>query len=74
MRPKGWRSEIMGVLIAFPVERVKLTGAVSAAAAEVVIFPGVRVERLMFDLSERLPAVRSGSAAAQLRTGEFEFY
>jgi hypothetical protein len=63
----------MGVLIAFPVERVKLTGTLRSAEAEVVIFPGVRVERLMFDLSERLPAVRTGSVQAQTR-GEFDFY
>lgn len=63
----------MGVLIAFPVERVKL-GAPRSAEAEVVIFPGVRVERLMYDLSERLPAVRNGSAAGQTRSSEFDFY
>ena len=64
----------MGVLIAFPVERVKPASVLKAAEAEVVIFPGVRVERLMYDLSERLPAVRNGSAAAQTRSGEFDFY
>ncbi len=64
----------MGVLIAFPVERVRQASGLKSAEAEVVIFPGVRVERLMYDLSERLPAVRNGSAAAPARSSEFDFY
>lgn len=64
----------MGVLIAFPVERVRLSGAIRSTAAEVVIFPGVRVERLMYDLSERLPAVRNAGATAQSRGSDFDYY
>jgi hypothetical protein len=42
------------------------------AEAEIIIFPGVRVERMKFDLAERLPAVRNGSSAQP--RGDFDFY
>jgi hypothetical protein len=61
-------------IIDFPAERVRQTPqSNSQASAEVIIFPGVRVERLMYDLAERLPAARAGSGA-QTRTTEFDFY
>lgn len=43
------------------------------AAGEVIIFPGVRVERLVYDLSERPHAAR-GSAGHILRQPDFEDY
>jgi hypothetical protein len=43
------------------------------ASGEVIIFPGVQVERLIYDLAERLPAARVGSSA-QNRATEFDFY
>jgi hypothetical protein len=64
----------MSAVIEFPVSRThSRVEATTGTTAEVIIFPGVRVERLAFDLVERLPAVRSGSAA-QARAGDFDFY
>ena len=47
-------------VIEFPQDRVRRTGGETAGATgEVLIFTGVRVER-MYDLAERLPPARSG--------------
>ena len=47
-------------VIAFPLDRVRPSGAdASGASAEVLIFTGVRIER-MYDLAERLPPARTG--------------
>lgn len=47
-------------VIAFPLDRVRPSGGAPAgASAEVLIFTGVRVER-MYDLAERLPPARTG--------------
>lgn len=47
-------------VIEFPLDRARKPGsAMSDASAEVLIFTGVRVER-MFDLAERLPPARTG--------------
>lgn len=47
-------------VIEFPLDRARKPGAaVNDASGEVLIFTGVRVER-MFDLAERLPPARTG--------------
>ena len=57
----------MGVVIAFPAFPAKSAkGRKAAAAGEVVIFPGVRIERREFTLTEarrlqHLPRVRANS-------------
>lgn len=53
-----------GTVIAFPLARVRpAAGEGQATGGEVVIFTGVRVER-MYDLAERLPAgPRSGQVS-----------
>lgn len=61
-------------VIAFPQSRARPAGgALPDAAGEVIIFPGVRVERLIYDLSERPHAAR-GSASQILRQPELEDY
>ena len=68
------RASVMSAVIEFPLDRIRRAGEIGAAGpAEVVIFPGVRVERLKYDLAERLPAARTGSGQ-QPHPGEFEFY
>jgi hypothetical protein len=63
----------MSAVISFPASRVRQTRQPEGAGeAEVIIFPGVRVERLGFDLAERLPAGRRSSAQAQPR--DLELY
>lgn len=47
-------------VIAFPLDRVRpSSGEPCATSAEVLIFTGVRIER-MYDLAERLPPARTG--------------
>lgn len=61
-------------VIAFPQSRTRPAGGgPPALAGEIVIFPGIRVERLIYDLSERPHAPR-GSASQLLRQPEFEDY
>ena len=55
MQPR-WTSAV----IEFPLDRARPPGGTAKpASAEVLIFTGVRVER-MYDLAERLPPARSG--------------
>lgn len=64
----------MSAVIEFPASRIRPAAQRDAFGnAEVIIFPGVRIERLAFDLAERLPAVRNGSVP-QSRAGDFDFY
>jgi len=47
-------------VIEFPLDRVRpASGEEAGANAEVLIFTGVRIER-MYDLAERLPPARTG--------------
>ena len=64
----------MRAVIEFPAGRTRsVARSETSGDAEVIIFPGVRVERMAFDLAERLPAVRNGSSS-QSRAGDFDFY
>ncbi len=66
-------NSVTSAVIEFPLGRVRPPNRASEAGdAEVIIFPGVRFERMMFDLAERLPAVRNGSSAKP--RGELDFY
>lgn len=59
-------------LIDFPQDRVRPAAPLpNGATAEVVIFSGVRIERL-YDLAERLPTRRKRSSRQQA-TGDIEF-
>jgi hypothetical protein len=63
----------MSVVIEFP--RFRATpdrGPVPVAGAEVVIFPGVRIERREFSLSDRIaPARKRRSGRAETAAGDF---
>jgi hypothetical protein len=64
----------MSAVIEFPAGRIRQTAQQDiTGSAEVIIFPGVRVERLAFDLAERLPVLRNGSAS-KVRASDFDFY
>lgn len=65
---------VVSSVIAFPQSRTRASGGNGTGApAEVIIFPGVRVERLMYDLADRPHAARAG-AAQTLRQAEFDIY
>lgn len=64
----------MSAVIEFPAGRTRPVALrENSGSAEVIIFPGVRIDRTGFDLAERLPAVRNGSSS-QSRAGDFDFY
>ena len=71
---RNQRANAMSAVITFPADRSRQAAQREVSgSAEVIIFPGVRIERMAFDLSERLPAARNGSVQ-QTRTAEFDFY
>ena len=54
------QARLTSAVIEFPLDRVRPSGGEpNGAVAEVLIFSGVRVERI-YDLAERLPPARSG--------------
>lgn len=58
----------MATVLKFPIGRTK-PGPRNRQSVncEVVIFPGVRIERGDFHLSDRLPALRQANSAARAR-------
>lgn len=63
------RDDAMNTVIEFPRNRISTAArAAPRAPAEVVIFPGVRVERTPFSLADRiLPVMARGSSAPQIK-------
>ena len=64
----------MSAVIAFPERpnrKAQPTGI--PGGAEVIIFPGVRVERLPLDLAECLTAMRN-TASTQAKPRDYAFY
>ena len=54
------QARLTSAVIEFPLDRVRpSSGETNGAKAELLIFTGVRIER-MYDLAERLPPARSG--------------
>jgi hypothetical protein len=52
----------MSAVIEFPAARIRpVILAAGKASAEIIIFPGIRVERMSGELDERLLAPRNGS-------------
>lgn len=57
----------MSAVIEFPLDRRRRTAATAAViAGEVLIFPGVRMERMEFSLADRLP-LRASRPTAQAK-------
>lgn len=64
----------MSAVIPFPTSRIRpMSEAGKAVQAEVIIFPGVQIERMDFDLSERLP-LRGKSQSRKARANERDAY
>lgn len=64
----------MSAVIEFPLDRVRPSSQdASTPPAEVIIFPGIRFERLNFDLAERLP-VRRKELATRANAKDYDFY
>lgn len=60
------RARAESAVIEFPQDRVRPACGEPRQPGEVLIFTGVRIER-MYDLAERLPAARTGSSAKTRR-------
>ena len=64
----------MSAVIQFPTSRnTPRAESGHSGPAEIIIFPGVRIERTGFDLAERLPASRK-SSSGQSRLRDYDAY
>lgn len=62
----------MSAVIEFPAGRAKKSsGTDTSFQAEIIIFPGVRIERMEFSLADRIPP-RKGRTSAQARQLDYE--
>lgn len=51
--------KVMGTILTFPRDRLRQSAkAAHEGPAEIVIFPGIRIERYDFSLADRLPPPR----------------
>jgi hypothetical protein len=48
----------MGTIVTFPRDRLRQSVKTHEGPAEIVIFPGIRIERYDFSLADRLPPPR----------------
>ena len=72
MRPAERENEPMTAVIEFPAGRARKSSETDTSLkAEIIIFPGVRIERMEFNLADRIP-LRKGRTSAQARQLDFE--
>ena len=63
----------MGTILTFPRERLRPKAASShEGPAEILIFPGVRIERYDFSLADRLPPPRRRGRPTRMQALEFD--
>jgi hypothetical protein len=63
----------MGTILTFPRDRLQQgRGTAQERPAEIVIFPGVRIERYDFSLADRLPPPRRRGRPVRMQALEFE--
>ncbi|MBK1870013.1 hypothetical protein [Taklimakanibacter albus] len=61
----------MGTILTFPRDRVPQRAAKAhEGSAEIVIFPGVRIERYDFSLADRLPPPRRRGRPSRMQALE----
>lgn len=61
----------MGTLLTFPRDRVPQRASMAQEGpAEIVIFPGVRIERYDFSLADRLPPPRRRGRPSRMQALE----
>lgn len=73
MRALSAKVKVMGTILTFPRDRL-LQSAKDAHAgpAEIVIFPGVRIERYDFSLADRLPPPRRRGRPSRMQALEID--
>lgn len=64
----------MGTILTFPRDRLRQSTAKSAHSgpAEIVIFPGIRIERYDFSLADRLPPQRRRGRPSRMQALEMD--
>ncbi len=63
----------MGTILTFPRDRLQLRqDHAHAGPAEIVIFPGVRIERYDFSLADRLPPPRRRGRPSRMQALEID--
>ena len=63
----------MGTILTFPRDRVPQRAAKAhEGPAEIVIFPGVRIERYDFSLADRLPPPRRRGRPSRMQALEID--
>lgn len=63
----------MGTILTFPRDRLRPKAAsFHEGPAEILIFPGVRIERYDFSLADRLPPPRRRGRPTRMQALEFD--
>ena len=71
MRALPAKVKVMGTILTFPRDRLRRKAErVLEGSAEIVIFPGVRIERYDFSLADRLPPQRRRGRPIRLQALE----
>jgi hypothetical protein len=64
---------VMGTILTFPRDRMQSKAAsFHEGPAEILIFPGVRIERYDFSLADRLPPPRRRGRPTRMQALEFD--
>jgi hypothetical protein len=67
------RGNVMSTVLEFPMERaMAVPPSIRTVPGEIVIFPGVRIERREFNLAERVPPRSSRKRSPQANLPEAE--
>jgi hypothetical protein len=64
---------VMGTILTFPRERLPQSATPTLSEpAEIVIFPGIRIERYDFSLADRLPPPRRRGGPSRIQALEID--
>lgn len=73
MRALSAKVKVMGTILTFPRDRLLQSAKVAhSGPAEIVIFPGVRIERYDFSLADRLPPPRRRGRPSRMQALEID--
>ena len=65
--------KVMGTILTFPRDRLPQSAKpVHSGPAEIVIFPGIRIERYDFSLADRLPPPRRRGRPSRMQALEID--
>jgi hypothetical protein len=65
--------KVMGTILTFPRDLLRQSAKTAhQGPAEIVIFPGIRIERYDFSLADRLPPPRRRGRPSRMQAVEFD--